>query len=75
VIGYIDLNGQFGNGSFTFVPEPAPLGPIAICSIMIVCSGPVLATRGTGSNSAREAPCAAIRIKCLWRLTPHIWPI
>ena len=22
VIGYIDLQGQFGNGSFTFVPEP-----------------------------------------------------
>ena len=24
VIGYIDLNGQFGRGSFTFVPTAAP---------------------------------------------------
>jgi hypothetical protein len=68
VIGYIDLNGQFGNGSFTFVPEPAPLGPIAACSLMLVCGGAVLATPSTGSDSARQAPCSAIRMKCLWRI-------
>jgi len=30
VIGYIDLNGQFGQGSFTFVPEPLSVYSLAL---------------------------------------------
>jgi hypothetical protein len=55
VIGYADLNGQFGNGSFTFVPEHSPMGPIAACSI----------TRSSESSGAGRSE---IRWKCTWRM-------
>lgn len=70
VIGYQDLNGQFGNGSFTFVPESSMIAPTVVCGAILVCARAVLSGKRAGSGSPPQPACSPIRMYCLWRIKP-----